>query len=173
MTPPPTPRAVYDAMVMLQWAALPPQGPRRHATVTALSTGRLRLAMSRRLLDELRGLFFRPELQARLPSLTPGHAAVILQKTLEFADWFESVPARFSLPQHPKDDHLFDLAIESRAAYLVTWETRLLKLREAHTAEAKRLRRLAPKLAILTPGQLADALKLTAPLPEYTARGHH
>ena len=129
--------------------------------------------MSRRLLDELRGLFFRPELQARLPSLTPGHAAVILQKTLEFADWFESVPARFSLPQHPKDDHLFDLAIESRAAYLVTWETRLLKLREAHTAEAKRLRRLAPKLAILTPGQLADALKLTAPLPEYTARGHH
>ena len=153
-------------MVMLQWAALPPDGPRQHATVTALSTGRLRLAMSQRLLDELRGLFFRPELQARLPSLTPAHAAVILQKTLEFADWFPDVPARFSLLRHPKDDHLFNLAIESRAAYLVTWETRLLKLCKAHTAAARQLRQLAPKLVILTPAQLAAALKLTAPRQE-------
>ncbi len=160
MTSPP--RAIYDAMVMLQWAALPPQGPRSHATVTALSTGRLRLAMSLRLLDELRGLFCRPELRARLPSLTPAHTAAILQKTLEFADWFPNVPSKFTLPQHPKDDHLFDLAIESQADYLVTWETRLLKLREAHTPEAKRLRQLAPNLTILTPSQLVEALKATA-----------
>ena len=110
MTKPP-PKAVYDAMVMLQWATLPPQ--RQHATVTALSSGRLRLAMSRRLLDELRDLFFRSELRARMPSLTPQRAAAILQKTLEFADWFEKVPQRRLLPLHSKDDHLFDLAIEA------------------------------------------------------------
>ncbi|MGC8541674.1 MAG: hypothetical protein ACP5QA_13745 [Phycisphaerae bacterium] len=45
-TSPPT--AVYDAMVMLQWAAQPPQ--RQHATVAALSSDQLRLAMSRGLL---------------------------------------------------------------------------------------------------------------------------
>ena len=146
---------------MLQWAALPPEG-RRHATVTALMTGHLRLVMSRQLLDELRGLFFRPELQARLPSLTHERAALILQKALEFADWFDQVSTRFSLPQHPEDDHLFDLAIAAQAAYLVTWESRLLKLRDAHTPEAKRLRQLAPKLIILTPKELADMLKLTA-----------
>lgn len=163
MTPPIPPKAVYDAMVMLQWAALPPDGSRQHATVTALSSGRLRLAMSQQLLNELRGLFFRPELQARLPSLAPQHAAAILQKTLEFADYLPHVPARFSLPQHPKDNHLFDLAIAAKAAYLVTWESRLLKLRDAHTSEAKRLRRLAPKLTILTPKELADTLKRTVP----------
>jgi len=157
---PSTPRAVYDAMVILQWAALPPEGSRRHATVIALSTGRLRLAMSQRLLDELRGLLLRPELRARLPSLTPQHVAAILKKALEFSDWFGSVPSRFSLPLHPKDDHLFDLAIESHASYLVTWETRLLKLRESHAAEAKHLRHLAPKLVIHTPRELAEALKL-------------
>ena len=79
---------------------------------------------------------------------------------MEFADWFPNIPSKFSLPQHPKDDHLFDLAIESQAVYLVTWETRLLKLHEAHPTEAKRLRQLAPNLTILTPGQLAEALKI-------------
>ncbi len=162
MTTPP-PRAFYDAMVMLQWAALPPQ--RQHTTVTALSSGQLRLAMSRQMLEELRNLFFRPELQARLPSLTPRHAAAILQKALESADWFESIPQLHLLPLHSKDDHLFDLAIEAEAVYLVTWEKRLLKLRNAHTPEAKRLRQLAPQLKILTPGELAGTLKLKVPPP--------
>jgi predicted nucleic acid-binding protein len=106
-------------MVMLQWAALPADGSRQHATVTALTLGRLRLAMNQTLLTELRDLFFRPELQARLPSLTPERAALILQKSIEFADWFDRVPARFSLPDHPKDNHLFNLAIAARATYLV------------------------------------------------------
>ena len=157
-----TPRAVYDAMVMLQWAALPPVPGRQHATVTALTSGQLRLAMSQALLDELRGLFFRPELRQRLPSLTPQNAAAVLKKTLEFADWFESVPARFSLPQHPKDDHLFNLAIESGASYLVTWETRILRLKDTDTPESSRLRGLAPALSILSPKELAAILKSKA-----------
>jgi putative PIN family toxin of toxin-antitoxin system len=158
------PRAVYDAMVMLQWAALPQAG-RQHATVTALTSGRVRLAMSQRLLDEVRGIYFRPELQQRFPSLTPQHAAAILKKTLELADWFETVPARFSLAQHPKDNHLFDLAIEAHAEYLVTWEARLLKLQTSESPEARNIRLLAPALKILTPKELADALKLTPPQP--------
>ena len=149
-------------MVMLQWAALPPQ--RQHTTVTALSSGQLRLAMSRQMLEELRDLFFRPELQARLPSLTPRHAAAILQKALESADWFESIPQLHLLPLHSKDDHLFDLAIEAEAVYLVTWEKRLLKLRNAHTPEAKRLRQLAPQLKILTPANWPERSSLKSRL---------
>ena len=156
------PLAVYDAMVMLQWAAQPPGG-RQHATVTALSNGQLRLAMSQKLFDEVRGIFFRPELQQRLPSLTPQHAAAILKKTLEFCDYFPDVPARFSLPQHSKDDHLFDLAIEAQAVYLVTWESRLLKLHRYDTPEAQSLRHLAPNLSILNPVELAKAMKTRMP----------
>ena len=130
------PCTVYDAMVMLQWAALP-EGGRQHATLTAVSVGQLHLAMSQRLLDEVRGIFFRPELQKRLPSLTPRHAADILRKIVELSELLPNVPARFSLPQHPKDDHLFDLAIQAEADYLVTWESRLLKLQSAETPDAQ------------------------------------
>jgi putative PIN family toxin of toxin-antitoxin system len=171
LNPPPNPSppragtgAVYDAMVFLQWVALPPQG-RQHATLTALSTGRLRLAISQKLLDEVRGIFFRPELQQRLPSLTHERAALILKKTLELADFYPDLPARFSLPNHPKDDHLFDLAIEAQAHYLVTWESRLLKLQTDDTPDAERLRTLAPNLTILTPQELAQDLKLKNPTP--------
>ena len=136
-------------------AAWPP-ARHRHGII---HPGQLRLVMSQPLLDELRGLLFRPELQQRLPSLTPQHAAAILKKTLEFADWFPLVPARFSQPSHPKDDHLFNQAIESQASYLVTWESRLLKLRQADTTDAKRLRQLAPALTILNPMELAETLK--------------
>ena len=160
-----TPCVVYDAMIMLQWAALP-EGGRQHATLTFLSTGQLRLAMSQTLLDEVRGIFFRPELQQRLPSLTPRHAADILKKIVELAELLPTVPARFSLPQHPKDDHLFDLAIEVKANYLVTWESRLLKLQTADNPDGQRLRQLAPKLTILNPKQLSEALTLLHPPPQ-------
>jgi putative PIN family toxin of toxin-antitoxin system len=146
-------------MVMLQWAALPPGG-RQHATVTALSSGQLRLAISQQLLDEVRGIFFRPELQQRLPSLTPQRAALILKKTLELAEFFPIVPVKFSLKEHPKDNHLFDLAIEAQAAYLVTWESRLLKLQDPSSPDAQRLRQLAPNLKLLNPPELAQALSL-------------
>lgn len=151
--------AVYDAVVMLQWAALPLEPERQHATVTALTSGRMRLAMSQPLLDEIRGVLFRPEIQERFPSLTPPHAAAILKKAMEFADLFDNVPRRFGLPLHPKDDHLFDLAIESKASYLVTWENRILRLDKGTSEESKRLRELAPGLRILSPATLAKELK--------------
>jgi putative PIN family toxin of toxin-antitoxin system len=148
--------AVFDTMVMLQWAALPAQPDRQHATVRALTEGRIRLAMSQRLFDEIRGVLFRPELQQRLPTLTHAYAAAILEKILEFADWFEDVPPKFSLPSHAKDNHLFDLAIESQSSYLVTWESRLLKLREDLSPEAMLLRDIAPQLLILTPKEFSQ-----------------
>jgi putative PIN family toxin of toxin-antitoxin system len=151
--------AVYDAVVMLQWAALPPEPDRQHATVAALTSGRMRLAMSQPLLDEIRSVFFRPEIQDRFPSLTAPHAAAILKKAMEFADVFVNVPRRFTLPRHPKDDHLFDLAIESKASYLITWENRILRLDKGASNESKKLHELAPDLRIMSPATLAKELR--------------
>jgi putative PIN family toxin of toxin-antitoxin system len=145
------------------------RAPRRRTParpLTFLSSGQLRLAMSQTLLDEVRGIFFRPELQQRLPSLTPRHAADILKKIVELAELLPNVPTRFSLPQHPKDDHLFDLAIQAQADYLVTWESRLLKLQTTDNPDGQRLRQLAPNLTILNPKQLTGALKLLHPPPQ-------
>jgi putative PIN family toxin of toxin-antitoxin system len=153
--------AVYDTMVFFQWATLPPAQPhRQHATVTALVNRSVRLCLSPELIFEVRNVLLRPELQAKYKTLTPEHVAGILSQAMRFADWFENVPRHFTLPSHPKDDHILNLAIESKAEYLVTWETRILKLASDTTAHADQLRTLAPQLRIITPKELAARLPL-------------
>ncbi|HZZ44313.1 MAG TPA: hypothetical protein VFE58_15370 [Tepidisphaeraceae bacterium] len=70
------------------------------------------------------------------------------------------MPKVFTWPQHPDDDHLFNLAIEANVTHLVTWETRILNLATDSTPSAILLRRLAPNLSIITPKQLAELLKI-------------
>ena len=153
-------RAVYDTMVFFQWATLPPQQPeRQHATVTALANKAIRLCLSPELVLEIRNVLLRPELQAKYKTLTREHVAAILSQARLFADWFEKVPRRFTMSSHPKDDHILNLAIESKAEYLVTWEGRILRLLSDTNAEAEQFRRLAPQLKIVTPKGLAERLK--------------
>jgi len=99
------------------------------------------------------------ELRKDYPALTTKRAAAILDRVLENADWFETVPHLFSFSSHTKDDHLFDLVIESNARYLVTFENRILALQDGKTADAKRFRELAPGLRIVNPPALARELK--------------
>jgi predicted nucleic acid-binding protein len=152
-----TQRAVYDAMVFFQWAALPAH--RQHRSIKAIYDGTIRLCLSTELVEEVRDLLSRPNIRAKSPQLTDERVAVVLAAAAKHADWFQHVPKLFTLRLHPDDDHLFNLAIEAQAAYLVTWETRLLGLRTAKTDVGKRLRQLAPGLSILTPKELGEALK--------------
>jgi putative PIN family toxin of toxin-antitoxin system len=144
-------------MVFLQWAALP-EG-RHHGTIRALFDGTVELFMSQALLDEVRDVLSRPDVMARSPNLTPERLKQVLAATLEMAHWVADVPAAFTWPQHPDDDHLFNLAIACKAELLVTWETRILKLSTDNTPDAERLRTLSPQLKIVTPKKLADWLK--------------
>jgi putative PIN family toxin of toxin-antitoxin system len=144
-------------MVFFQWAALP--SDRQHATIKALYDGSVRLCMSQALLDEIKDVLTRPEIQARAPHLTPERLRQILSAILELSDWFADVPPVFTWPQHPDDDHVFNLAIAAKAEYLVSWERRLLKLESDASADAEKLRSLAPQLKIITPKVLAETLK--------------
>ena len=152
-----TRRAVYDAMVFLQWAALP--AGRQHGTVKAIHDGRVRLCLSAKLLEEVTDLLSRSNIRAKAPNLTDERVAAVLAAAAKHADWFERVPNVFTLSHHPDDDHLFNLAIEAKADCLVTWETRLLKLNDAQTDDAKRLRALVPDLSIVSPKQFTEHLK--------------
>jgi len=116
-------------------------------------------ALSPELVEEVRDLLSRPNIRAKAPHLTDERVVAVLAVAAKHADWFQDVPKAFTLPAHPDDDHLFNLAIEARAEYLVTWETRLLGLQGVQTAEAKRLRELAPGLSIVSPRDLAETLK--------------
>jgi putative PIN family toxin of toxin-antitoxin system len=148
---------VYDTMVFFQWAALPED--RQHATVKALYDGSVRLCMSGALLEEVRQVLSRPEIRLRAPNLTPERLKQILAATLDLAEWLPEIPESFTLTQHPDDDHIFNLAIAAKARYLVTWESRILKLASDTTSDAKRLRTLAPQLEIISPKQFALKLR--------------
>ncbi|HWB58271.1 MAG TPA: PIN domain-containing protein [Chthoniobacteraceae bacterium] len=150
-------RAVYDTMIFFQWAALPEN--RQHQTIKALYEGSIRLCLSPAHLTEIKDVLTRPEIMQKAPNLTPQRVENVLFEALALADWFDDVPVRFSLPAHPDDDHIFNLAIAANVRYLVTWESRLLALATRESPEARQLRALAPRLEIIAPPQLAERLR--------------
>jgi len=153
------PFVVYDVMVFLQSAVNP---HRQHATFTAIDDKRVTLCTDPHLIAEVRDVLNRPSLAARFPALTPQRVAQFIEGVTASAKFFPVVPNVFTLPQHPSDDHLFNLAIHANAKFLVTWETRLLKLPTDSSPTASLLKRLAPNLEIITPKALAERLRLSA-----------
>jgi len=149
---------VYDTMLFFQAASQP---HRIHATMKALTDGRLILCVSPELIGEVTDVLTRPEYRVKFPALTPTNVAAFLNDLQSRAQVFDPVPRVFTWPEHPDDDHVFNLSIHARARYLVTWETRILRLHTAPSDAAELLKRLAPDLSIVTPKVLADLLKTT------------
>lgn len=147
---------MYDTMLFFQAATKP---GRVHASMRGVVDGHISLAISRQLLIEIESVLRRPEYELKFPVLTPLAVDNFLETIRSQAELFDPVPDLFTWPQHPDDDHVFNLAIHASAKYLVTWETRILKLATEMTPAAVRLRGLAPQLAIITPQQLAMSLK--------------
>jgi putative PIN family toxin of toxin-antitoxin system len=146
-------RVVFDTMIFLQNAARP---GRVHRSFQLVRDGSLTLCLSPELLAEVRDVLSRDTIRRRFPALTDGVVDAFLADVLAVGELVSSVPRVFTWPRHPDDDHLFNLAIAAGAAYLVTWETRLLGLRETRHPDAGLLRPLAPDLAIVTPVRLAE-----------------
>jgi putative PIN family toxin of toxin-antitoxin system len=147
---------VYDTMVFLQAAARP---DRVHATFQAVRDKRVTLALSPELLAEIHDVLNRDSVRAKFPALTPEVVNAFVDDLLSRCSMIDRVPRAFTWPQHPDDDHVFNLAIHARARYLVTWEARILKLATDAAPAADLLRQLAPELEIITPRQLADLLR--------------
>lgn len=152
-------RVIYDTMIFFQWAALPEH--RQHGTVKALYDGSIRLCMSAALFEEVRDVLSRPEIRAKSPNLTDERLRQLLDAMIDASEWHADVPASFTWPLHPDDDHLFNLAVHARAKYIVTWEQRLLNLLSEASDAGKQLRALAPELEIISPKQLVEQLKKT------------
>jgi putative PIN family toxin of toxin-antitoxin system len=146
-------------MVFFQAASRP---DRMHATFRAINDNRLTLVLSRDLLAEIQGVLNRDSVRLKFPALTAERVKAFIADVLARCKMFENVPLAFTWPQHPDDDHVFNLAIESKAKYLVTWETRIIKLGSELSPSGKLLRQLAPDLEIVTPKQLADFLQAQA-----------
>lgn len=145
---------VYDTMLFLQAAVQP---LRVHRTFQAVQEGLVSLCLSAELLAEVRDVLTRGKVREKFPALTPEVVDTFIGETAAMATMFDP-PSVFTWPVDPGDDHIFNLAIHARAEYLVTWETRMLKLANELSEASESLRRLAPKLQIVNPEQFAEAL---------------
>jgi len=143
-------------MLFLQAASQP---TRAHTSMLAIADGRVKLILSLALLAEITDVLNRPEYFQKFPAMTPVAVAAYIRTVSVNAEVYDPVPAAFTLPVHPDDDHLFNLAIHASAEYLVTWESRLLKLLGSPDPMSIRLKQLAPKLKIITPKELADLVR--------------
>lgn len=85
--------------------------------------------------------------------------ASFVTEVAAIATMFEQVPNLFTWPADPNDDHIFNLAIRAQADFLVTWETRMLRLANDSSESGALLRQLAPQLRIVNPEQFAYVLK--------------
>lgn len=148
---------VYDTMIFLQMAARP---ARVHATYQAILEKRVALALSPALLAEVHDVLNRPNVRAKFPALTSAAVDVFLADLISHGTLAQAIPDRFTWPEHPDDDHLFNLAIHAQARFLVTWETRILKFASDQSEAAGNLRRLAPQLQMVTPIEFVKAVFL-------------
>lgn len=155
------PRVVYDTMVVFQWFIIP-EG-RQHGTFRAVVNDRVRLLLSSDLIDEVRNVLGRHEIRTTLlRDLTDERINSVLNFIIARGEVWPNPKPVFTLPEHPDDDHVFNLAIAGRADFLVTWENRLLKLAEADSPAGRELRALAPQLAIVNPIDFMAELKRRA-----------
>ena len=147
---------VYDTMLFLQAAVQP---VRVHRSFQAVQEGLVMLCLSAELLAEVRDVLTRRKIRQRFPALTPEAVDAFITETAAMARMFDPVPSPFTWPTDPDDDHIFNLAIHAQAEYLVTWETRILRLPLETSESGSMLRRLAPQLQIVNPEQFAQVLK--------------
>ena len=146
------PLAVFDCPLFLQ-AMLRGGGPAA-ACFDLVDNGRLLLVVSHGVLAEVQDVLTRPKLLRKYPQLASPRVAEFLARVVELARFLDPVPAAFSYPRDPKDQPYLDLAIATKADFLVSRDQDLLDLQDSNSEPAQELRRYAPKLSILDPVEL-------------------
>ena len=152
--------AVFDCMVFVQ-ALANLKGP-AYACYQLVRSDRLVLYLSPEVVAEVGDVLNRPKIRGKFPALTDGAVETFLQDTVSRAVMLSEVPETFRLERDPKDERYINLALASKASYLVTWDKDLLDL-----MNDEGFRRQFPQLTILEPPAL---LRLFPQIPGLAAQ---
>ena len=113
-------------MIFLQ-AAARPVGPAA-ALLELAEIGELELLVSDACIEELREVLTRPSLQRKFPSLTISAVRDFLDRIQACSMYSVNIANVFVLDRDPKDGKYADLAIATKADFLVTRDKDLLDL---------------------------------------------
>ena len=143
------PGVVFDTGIILQ-AGLRPTGPAGRL-VSLLDQGLFTLYVSEEGLAEYEDVLNRPSVRSKNPHLTGQLAAAIVDRIRRQAALCSAVPNHFQYPRDPNDEHILNLAIETKAQYLVSRDRDLLDLMDENRPEGQAFRQRFPGLSILDP----------------------
>jgi len=151
------PRTIFDCNVFIQAVAFE-EGPAA-AVVRLAEEGRIELFFSKPILSEVRRVVRYEEVRAISPSATPTRVDAMLDRLTYRGTLVRRVRRVFEYPRDPDDEPYLDLAVVTKAEWLVTRDNDLLSLPSSHTQFAKRFRQLTHPLAIADPVTFLAALE--------------
>ena len=144
-------------MIFLQ-AAARPNGPAA-ALLELVEIDELELFVSEACLEEIREVLIRPSLQRKFPSLTISTVRDFLDRIRVCSVYSASVPSSFVLERDPKDAKYIDLAIATKADFLVTRDKDLLDLREQGSLLMQIFEKLEWECKIVDPFEMLSYLR--------------
>jgi uncharacterized protein len=106
-----------------------------------VTTGQIELIVSSDVLDEIRDVLTRPEMQARFSKATDENVEIFIDEIIEAATFVSSVPKKFSYSRDPKDEPYINLAVCEDAHYIVSRDKDLLDLMTGYDDESKEFRK--------------------------------
>ena len=150
------PRTVLDCNSLVQAVAF--SDSPAAACLALAEAGAIELFVTRSTLQELRRVLTYDEILAISPNMTPVRIAAFLQRLAFRATLIRRVRHAIDYPRDPADEPYLDLAVTIDANFLASRDKDLLALAGAHSAVAKRLRRMARGLRIVTPEKFLEAV---------------
>ena len=145
---------VFDCMIYLQ-GLIKEKGPAVEC-LELFERGAVKLLVSHEILEEIADVLTRPKLKAGYSLLTRERADKLIGILKEKAKLIEKVPKNFKYPRDQKDEKYINLAIESKADYIVSRDKDLLDLMTDHSDEAKDFRQRFRPLRVMSPVEFLD-----------------
>ncbi|MCF7960308.1 MAG: putative toxin-antitoxin system toxin component, PIN family [Pirellula sp.] len=144
-------------MIFLQ-AAARPMGPAA-ALLELVEVGALELLVSDACIEELREVLTRPSLQRKFPSLSISAVQDFLDRIQACSVYYVNIANVFVLERDPKDAKYVDLAIATKADFLVTRDKDLLDLREKESPLLQIFEKLDWQFKIVDPFEMLTFLR--------------
>jgi putative PIN family toxin of toxin-antitoxin system len=151
------PGVVIDCMIFVQ-AAANEQSPAARI-FDLVDEGKITLYVSKLILAEVRYVLNRPELRARLRTLTDVAVEALFERLDNIAVLVRHIPKRFVYPHNPKDKPYVNLALAAEATYIVSRDNDLLDLMRWDTEEGREFQKRFRSLKIVDPVTFLKELK--------------
>lgn len=136
--------AVFDCSVYVQ-AVLSRKGP-AFACLQLAEAEHVTLYFSPEIIAEIRRTLDKPFLRTKFPKITDERVSQFLELLEKIAVIAQDPPPVFSLRRDPKDEPYVNLAIDTAASFIVSWDADLLDL-----MKDEGFRQSYPRIAVFDP----------------------